>query len=469
MNLQKSGIKGQKAYEWSNSRKGYCRMAQSPILCRALNNEYFTKQRYIGEERQRTNRYLPTRLLQMFWQILHCFQQLFQFFQMGKSLLNYSLILFVSLVLPQRCFAQQSSLPKYIEDASQLYIKWDSASLLKIGTGGYARMIELYDGRLVTVYAASNGNTEIVRSEDEGNHWSEPVIVAAKKSNVRMDAPDITLLHDNSILVCYNPRPSQQNSDTSTRFAIRVARSYDEGLTWKDDQLLYEASPLFKDGCWEPSALQLPSDEIQIFFSNEGIYRNSNEQNISRLRSVDNGKTWTIVPEIVSFRKGSRDGMPTPVYSAEKKEIIFSIEDNGFINFKPYIIHIPANRKRFKTVTSNSPYRKYALLDSLPKSVYAGAPYLRVLANGNYILSYQSTQFRQGKNEVSNAEMVVTVGNSSATNFTNPTVPFKIPAEKRALWNSLTVLKNGTIIALTSTDACSNETQVWMIKGKIFY
>lgn len=47
-NLQKLGINPQKAYEWSNSRKGYCRIAHSPILCRALNNEYFTRQRYIG-------------------------------------------------------------------------------------------------------------------------------------------------------------------------------------------------------------------------------------------------------------------------------------------------------------------------------------------------------------------------------------------------------------------------------------
>ncbi len=47
-NLQKLGIKLQKAYEWSNSRKGHCRIAHSPILCRALNNKYFTRLRYIG-------------------------------------------------------------------------------------------------------------------------------------------------------------------------------------------------------------------------------------------------------------------------------------------------------------------------------------------------------------------------------------------------------------------------------------
>lgn len=47
-NLIRLGIAKQKAYEWGNSRKGFCRVAHSPILCRALNNEYFTKQRYIG-------------------------------------------------------------------------------------------------------------------------------------------------------------------------------------------------------------------------------------------------------------------------------------------------------------------------------------------------------------------------------------------------------------------------------------
>jgi len=48
MNLQKLGINPGKAYEWSNSRRGYCRVAHSPILCRTLNNDYFTRQRYVG-------------------------------------------------------------------------------------------------------------------------------------------------------------------------------------------------------------------------------------------------------------------------------------------------------------------------------------------------------------------------------------------------------------------------------------
>ncbi len=47
-NLQRLGIRPQQAYEWGYSRKSYCRVAHSPILCRALNNRYFTTLRFIG-------------------------------------------------------------------------------------------------------------------------------------------------------------------------------------------------------------------------------------------------------------------------------------------------------------------------------------------------------------------------------------------------------------------------------------
>lgn len=47
-NLKKLGVKPQQAYEWSYSRKSYCRVAHSPILSKALNNDYFRSLRYIG-------------------------------------------------------------------------------------------------------------------------------------------------------------------------------------------------------------------------------------------------------------------------------------------------------------------------------------------------------------------------------------------------------------------------------------
>jgi RNA-directed DNA polymerase len=47
-NLKRLGINASKAIEWGGSSKGYCRIAHSAILNRALNNDYFTQQGYIG-------------------------------------------------------------------------------------------------------------------------------------------------------------------------------------------------------------------------------------------------------------------------------------------------------------------------------------------------------------------------------------------------------------------------------------
>lgn len=371
------------------------------------------------------------------------------------------------LIVHHTCSAQNRLLSQTTVNPSRIHITWNTTSLRHVANGEYARMVTLKNGKLITVYAASNGNTEVVTSEDKGDHWSAPIVVAPKTEHVRMDAPNILLLKDNSLMICYNPRPVGHNTDTSKRFAIRIIKSYDDGATWKDDRLLYEASYKFKDGCWEPALLQLPSGEIQLFFSNEGIYTNSDEQNISLLRSFDNGTTWTTKPQIVSFRKGSRDGMPVPVYLPKTKEILFSIEDNGFVNFKPYIMRSTLKNNWSKTITAHSPSREYALKDSLNANVYAGAPYLCLLPNGNTILSYQSTQFRSGNQDVHHAEMVVTIGDSKGLNFSNPTVPFKIELNATALWSSVFVLNSNTIIALTSSNNYSDKSEVWMIKGDL--
>lgn len=47
-NLVKLGVAKSRAYMWSNSSKGACKIAHSPILCRTLNIEYWRKAGYIG-------------------------------------------------------------------------------------------------------------------------------------------------------------------------------------------------------------------------------------------------------------------------------------------------------------------------------------------------------------------------------------------------------------------------------------
>ena len=348
------------------------------------------------------------------------------------------------------------------------HMVWDQRTLRKVSSAetgrqaGYGRMIQLKDKSLMCVYESS-GSTVVVRSSDLGASWSAASTIAARHDGISMAVPDLIQLHNGRLIVFYNPRPSQKSPDK--KFGIRCKTSDDNGKSWSAGQVLYDADWQFENGCWEPSAVQLPNGEIQLFFANESDYRQSKEQNISMLRSVNNGDNWTKERKIVSFRKGSRDGMPVPIWLNDQQEIAFAIEDDGEGNFKPYIIRSSFKNNWSATVDATSQNRSYALTEKLGKEIYAGAPYLRQLKSGETILSYQGTEGRI--NKMQHADMKVVIGDSQARNFGMKSVPFLIPPGKSCLWNSLTVLDDDTIVAVASTNAYSEKSEIWMIKGRL--
>jgi Carbohydrate family 9 binding domain-like len=351
-------------------------------------------------------------------------------------------------------------------------IAWDYSTLKKIAPAsgvsanycGYSRLIRRYDNSLYCVYER-DGNIEGTKSIDGGATWQQPVLIAAKNGDIEMAAPDILELNDRSLLVSFNPRPPATNTDISKRYAIKTIKSNDGGATWINERLLYQASHLFQDGCWEPSQIQLPSGEIHLYFSNEGIYTNTDEQNISLLRSSDGGLSWTASPLMVAFRAGRRDGMPSPVI-LQNNEIVFSIEDNANVTFKPYIIRNSINNNWASgAVDGGSANRNYALAEQLDAQVYAGAPYLRQLATGETLLSYQSTEGRSNS-LLENSRMIVAIGNNTAKEFSRRTEPFNIQSGKNGVWNSLAVV-NDTVYAITSTNSFAAGTEVRMIKGYV--
>jgi len=197
---------------------------------------------------------------------------------------------------------------RQVAEENTASILWDQSSLRQVSpltashSANYARMIQLSNGNLLCVYESDAGIACTI-SHNLGDSWLQPVLVAGQVEGFHMAVPDVLELPDRSLLVAYNPRPHKINGgwDTTRHFAIRTKKSYDQGKTWQDERLIYEAGYQFEDGCWEPALLQLPAGEIQLFFSDEGIYTKSNEQNISVLRSADKGLSWSRKPEIVSF------------------------------------------------------------------------------------------------------------------------------------------------------------------------
>lgn len=353
-------------------------------------------------------------------------------------------------------------------------VKWDSSSLRRISPEGlpsfYPRMLQLRDGSLLLVYAAK-GNIVFQTSTDGGSQWSMTALAAEKVEGINMDTPELLQLSNGNLLLFYNGRPQaalRGKPDSAKLFDIRVKKSTDNGITWQPEQRLYQGGASFKNGCWEPAALQLPNGEIQLFFSDESIYTSSDEQNISLLRSKDNGSSWTVKPEIISFRTNSRDGMPVPLWLPGEKVIALAIEDPGKGNFKPFVIRSSIMGQWKGRVGGSDGRRQSALVLPLADSIYAGAPYLRRLSTGITVLSYQSTEGRRGKNTDANAVMVVVTGNEQASGFGNASIPFTVPEGSHALWNSLCITRGDTIIALTATNAYSKSISgIWMIKGTL--
>ena len=350
------------------------------------------------------------------------------------------------------------------------YIEWDRASLLRIAEeGGYPRLRRLNDGSFLAAYENRQGDVVVKRSSNEGVSWDDPVTAYEKfefvdpassaSTVVNIANPEIVQLANGDILLASNLRPRKEGLYP---FSIALKRSVDKGRTWSQAQILYQAAPFFRDGCWEPSFLILPDGTVQIYFANESPYRDSDEQEISMIRSVDNGYTWSENPTTVSFRQGYRDGMPVAIHDGTN--IYLAIEDNLSGQFKPYIIRSAVDSPWVEAVRKDSPYRYSALRSPLPDTVYAGAPYLIRTANNIYVLSYQTTSNRSSDWERSTMEVQVS---GVPSDFSNPSQPFIVPLSKEAKWNSLADLGNNTIAALASTNFEGEKIGVWMIKGKI--
>lgn len=362
------------------------------------------------------------------------------------------------------------------ETVDGIRIAWDYSSMQKLAPpgnptsvwAGYPRIRRLNDGTLMAVYE-TQGNGEMVQSNDNGATWSQPVSTFKKhritneneaSTDVNIANTELCQLQNGDLVMACNYRPATAEI---APFAIAVRRSSDMGKTWGADQVIFEAAPRFKDGCWEPSFLQLPNGELQVYFANEAPYLTSDEQNISMIASKDNGITWAKEPKTVCFRSGRRDGMPVALLVGD--EILVSVEDNKSGQFKPAIVRTSIADNWSTTVLANSTRREYALKVPLPDEVYAGAPYIVRVPSGEVILSYQTTRGRSTNWELSTLE--VAIGDKKGRNFEKITQPFNVPADREAKWNSLALWDPNTIVAAATTSFRNPTCEVWIIKGHL--
>lgn len=355
---------------------------------------------------------------------------------------------------------------KYHEPYEGSRLFWDVGSQKVIfPTGNYARMVQLQDSRLMAV-CCDGGNILMSFSSDGGNTWSSSEVLARGTETVPLFVPDLVQLADGTILVAYNPRPTEPYS-VDRRFGIRVLRSVDNAKTWEGPIFVFDAQHTFGDGCWEPSFLELPSGEIHCYFANENPFTTSDEQEISVCRSFDKGLTWG-EPERVCFRAGSRDGMPSAIIT-DAGEIVVIVEDNGHPGYQNF--HITTMRcsleDNWKTwVDADSPNRNMIFANEYDKGFISAAPYIRKLKSGETIASWQGNHGdRNVITDLEYMDMFVAVGDADARNFKSVTEPFALPITSHGIWNSVSVIDDGTVFALSSIGVPGSSTAINMMKG----
>ena len=344
-------------------------------------------------------------------------------------------------------------------------ICWEQRTQQFLQGGVYSRVKLLSDGSLACVYSA--GPDVYIRRAINGR-WQAAVRVSSDaKGQYNYTNSELLELSDGRLMYAWNARAKD---GTGVPYKIMVAYSSTNGRTWTDEQTLYVAGTTWNEGCWEPAMMQLPSGEVQLFFANESNVANNN-QNIMLMRSTDNCQTWQ-APEVVSFRSGSRDGMPVPLCLQNGKSLVFAIEDNGLNgNFKPVIIHSSVQDNwTGGTVTGSSSHRWSALSsdEALAASIYAGAPYLIQLATGETLLSCQSAE---GRTSNDYPIMQVYVGNTAAKNFLCRSTPFPFPHEPqtKAQWCAMTQTSDSTVMATASVENRPSQNGIWIVTGHILH
>jgi hypothetical protein len=341
-------------------------------------------------------------------------------------------------------------------------IAWDFQTAKQVTNGVYARVHAINNNQFALVY--SDGPDVWMRtSNDQCITWSNAILVHHENGYNNTNA-ELVRLSNGWLIYAWNGRPQTENT---VPYIIKTKISRDNGQTWGDERLIYSADNTFQNGCWEPSLMQIPSGEVQVFFANENPYRNNADQEISMMRSFDNGLSWGNFTT-TSYRGGFRDGMPVPVRLNNDKGMVYSIEDNGLNgNFKPTIIYSSnADNWNQGTALWNSSRRWGALRSdyALSSPTYAGAPFITQLPSGETLLSIQSAE---GRTSGDQALAEVYIGTDEAKYFSRKSTPLPwIPAAGNTLWNSLVVLNDSTVLLTTSVNtAGAGPDGIWTIRG----
>jgi hypothetical protein len=324
-------------------------------------------------------------------------------------------------------------------------VEWDVSSKRLLTEGIFGRLLKL-DDRVLCFYE-DNASIHVKSGDLDLTGFGESVKLADFPGGLAVN-PRGLLLGNGEVLCFYVESPIE---DLKSYFALKVIKSLDKGKTWGAPVKIYQAGNHYKSGCWEPSAIQLSSGEIQLFFTNEYPYGQTNEKEISLVKSTDNGGSWSI-PEKIVFKKNTRSGAPSPIILNSQVFLAYmqESEEKSLKKGKPFIA---------KLGSGVEPWRPF--IRDLKSEVEGNIPSLEQLPGGETVLALQLVD--EGEKD---PYMVVYFGSKEAKYFTHASEPFPRTKGVPSVCNSVYVKGHSVITAVTSTEI-DGKRGVWLIDGNI--
>src|SRR5690606_37573275 len=203
-----------------------------------------------------------------------------------------------------------------------------------------------------------------------------------------------------------------------------MSRSVDNGLTWSDPVEIYQGTN------WEPHLLQLPSGEIQCYFTDSRTHIADYNTGTALIVSNDNGQTWAPSlgsdPKRVIRQKFGEQGsvglftdqMPGVIQLNDSHKLAAALESyNNATNYYLSLAYSDSDGQW------NEPSENEEGPVDRDNYVFAGAaPSLAQFPSGETVLSYNSeSNYR------------LRLGDAGASNFGEPYTPF----DKTGYWGTI--------------------------------
>ena len=332
------------------------------------------------------------------------------------------------------------------------------SSVTTIKEAWYPRIKQTANGEYILLFmnGQTGNNIYISRSKNLKKWYGTEKLFESSSSPKKMYASADAIVLANGDIIAAAGLRGNYTADQYTN-GIEIRRSTDNGKTWSEPERVYTG------GVWEPSLLQLPSGEVQLYWTNTHVKgapaaqlgrADDNSTGTAMLRSFDNGKTW--------------NGDPSVLYSAQivAQEYTFTGTDGKYYSGQMPVATVLNNGKialalevRTKTSKGDKTYNmSFAYTDannswpislgldeegpvSLKKNIItkAAGPYIRQFKSGETLLTYHwgSSWFSL-------------IGNTSATSFNERVNVFG--DEQVNIWGSTEIIGTHTALGTVPMD-----------------